>query len=92
MQALRFHIIQHVSFEGPGYIAEWIENQHFPMSFTSFFNNEPLPTHNCYDVLIIMGGPMGVYDHNEYPWLEQEKKFIAEAIKYLARKVRGWFR
>lgn len=28
-----------------------------------------------------MGGPMGIYDTNEFPWLSDEKKFISKAIK-----------
>ncbi len=27
-----------------------------------------------------MGGPMGIYDHDEYPWLAAEKAFIKEVI------------
>jgi GMP synthase (glutamine-hydrolysing) len=31
-------------------------------------------------MLVVMGGPMGVYDDNKYPWLIEEKKFIEKAI------------
>jgi GMP synthase (glutamine-hydrolysing) len=33
------------------------------------------------DWLIIMGGPMGAYEENLYPWLAAEKRFIGQAIK-----------
>jgi len=33
-----------------------------------------------FDWLIIMGGPMGVYDDRRYEWLTQEKKFIEKAL------------
>jgi GMP synthase-like glutamine amidotransferase len=88
MSILRFHIIQHVAFEGPGYIAEWIEKQRYKLSYTHLYNNEALPLHTSYDVLIVMGGPMGVYDHDKYPWLILEKKFLSEAIS-LNKKILG---
>jgi GMP synthase-like glutamine amidotransferase len=28
-----------------------------------------------------MGGPMGIYDHEEYPWLPDEKTFLAKVIE-----------
>lgn len=33
-----------------------------------------------FDMLIIMGGPMSVHDTRDYPWLEQEKAFISQAV------------
>jgi len=80
MHSLRFHIIQHVSFEGPGYIADWIQNNRHFQSTTNLYNNEKFPLHDSYDVLVIMGGPMGVYDEGRFPWLKTEKQFISEAV------------
>jgi GMP synthase-like glutamine amidotransferase len=34
-----------------------------------------------FDWLIIMGGPMGVYDETRYPWLSPEKDLIKKAIQ-----------
>jgi len=39
-------------------------------------------------LLIVMGGPMGAYEENIYPWLAAEKKFIREAIE-AGKKVLG---
>ena len=36
---------------------------------------------DCFDWLIVMGGPMNIYQEKEYPWLVKEKQFIDEAIK-----------
>jgi len=77
---LQFHCLQHKAFEGPDKIGEWIINNEYSLSFTKFYLNEPLPQHSDYDVLIVMGGPMGVYDESKYPWLIEEKKFLKEAI------------
>ena len=41
-----------------------------------------------FDLLIIMGGLMGAYEDDAYPWLSSEKALIREAI-VLRRKVLG---
>ncbi|MNI25274.1 GMP synthase [glutamine-hydrolyzing] [compost metagenome] len=33
------------------------------------------------DAIVIMGGPMSVYEEEAYPWLIQEKEYILEAIR-----------
>jgi GMP synthase-like glutamine amidotransferase len=33
------------------------------------------------DWLVVMGGPMGVFDEAAYPWLAEEKSFIRNAIQ-----------
>jgi GMP synthase (glutamine-hydrolysing) len=34
-----------------------------------------------YDGLVVMGGPMGVYEHDRYPWLDEEMHLIDRAVK-----------
>ena len=34
-----------------------------------------------FDWLIVMGGPMNIYEEKEYPWLAGEKRFIGKAIE-----------
>jgi GMP synthase-like glutamine amidotransferase len=81
MKSLRLHCLQHVAFEGPGCIEHWVLEKGYKLSSTKFFENETLPEHSDYDLLIIMGGPMGVYDEKKYPWLIAEKEFINQAIQ-----------
>jgi GMP synthase-like glutamine amidotransferase len=77
---MRIHILQHVPFEEEGCIRDWCRENNFPVTRTRFFRNDPLPGKDNFDYLIIMGGPMGVYDEAQYPWLSAEKSFIKEAI------------
>jgi GMP synthase-like glutamine amidotransferase len=88
MNQLRFHILLHASFESPGYLLDLIKNNGHKAEFTRIYNDESLPEHSMYDVLIVMGGPMGVNDESIYPWLNYEKRFIREAIN-LGKKVMG---
>lgn len=78
---MRAHYLQHVSFEGLGSIESWLLENGYEITCTRFFENEDLPKPEEIDLLIIMGGPMSVNDEMQYPWLPDEKKFIAAAIK-----------
>ena len=80
-KSLRVHCLQHVAFEGPGRIAHWLEQRGHHLSLTHPYRGETLPKVDSFDWLVIMGGPMNVYEHRTYPWLMQEKLFIESAIK-----------
>lgn len=78
---MRIHYFQHVPFEGLGCIGPWaLENGH-EISVTRFYLGELPPAVDELDWLIVMGGPMNIYEEAEYPWLVQEKQSIGEAIR-----------
>jgi len=77
---MHLHYIQHVPFETPAAILDWAEKAGCTITKTRLFANETPPPPKEIDILIVMGGPMGIYDESEYPWLVQEKKFLDEAI------------
>ncbi len=78
--AKRFQILQHVDFEGPASIETWILENGHRQNISHLYKNDPLPAHESYDILIIMGGPMSVHDEQAHPFLRREKRFILEAI------------
>lgn len=77
---IRIHWFQHMPFEGLGCIEDWVKRENHQLSCTRFYANDPLPSLDDFDWLIIMGGPMGIYDEDKYPWLDAEKEFIRLAI------------
>jgi len=79
-ERLRVHYLQHVSFEGLGSIEPVLNDKGHQLSSTQLYKNEPLPSVGDFDWLIVMGGPMGIYDYDQYPWLADEKQFIKAAI------------
>jgi GMP synthase-like glutamine amidotransferase len=81
MQKLRIHYLQHVPFEGLGSIAEWVSLHGHELTTTQFFTDSTFPELADIDWLIIMGGPMGVYDEEKYNWLVSEKRLIKKAIE-----------
>lgn len=79
------HIIQHVPYEGPGHILDWARQNKHRVSFTRLYKNELFPAMNSVDLLVVMGGPMGIYQDSEYPWLASEKDFIRKYIDFGGR-------
>lgn len=77
---MRIHYLQHVPFEGPGIIKNWVDTKNYLLTCTKFYESGILPDVNEIDWLIVMGGPMSVKDEDEYSWLIKEKTFIKKAI------------
>lgn len=77
---MRIHALQHVAFEGPGYIGQWITDRGHSLTLTRLYAGEPLPELADVDRLVIMGGPMNIYEDDRYPWLPGERQFIRQAI------------
>ena len=77
---MRIHYLQHVPFENPGTILAWAKQRQYPVSCTRFYENDHLPEQEEFDWLVIMGGPMNIYEETQYPWLIREKEFIRAAI------------
>lgn len=78
---MRIHILQHVPFEGLGSISSWAAEKGYAVRTCELFRNEPLPDPKQFDWLMVLGGPMGVYDEAQYPWLVDEKRLIESAIR-----------
>jgi len=77
---MRAHYLQHVPFEGLGSIEPWLQAAGYRITRTRFFDDGELPSTDGLDLLVVMGGPMGVNDTAEFPWLAREMVFIHEVI------------
>ena len=85
---MKIHYFQHVPFETPANIFRWAKERNISITGTHLYKGEPFPDFSSFDLLLIMGGPMGVYDEDKYPFLKREKIFIENAIT-LGKKVLG---
>lgn len=85
---MRIHFLQHVPFEGLASIRDWIERGGHEADGTRLYAGDGLPHPERADLLIVMGGPMGVHDVDAYPWLTAEKAFLRQAID-AGRRVLG---
>jgi len=77
---MKLHYLQHVPFENPGTILLWAEQNGHTVTKTLLYAGEQLPDVADFDWLVVMGGPMNIYEHDSYPWLVTEKELIGGAI------------
>ncbi len=66
---MKVHWLQHVPFEGLGAMESWLCKHSLSLTTTRLFANDVLPPVDSFDMLIVMGGPMGVHGDEQYPWL-----------------------
>ncbi|MBN1294642.1 MAG: type 1 glutamine amidotransferase [Candidatus Latescibacteria bacterium] len=77
---MKVHYLQHVAFEGPAGMVTWIKDRHHDLTGTLLFCGGILPSPDDFDMLAVLGGPMGVSDEDRYPWLVPEKHFIEKTV------------
>jgi len=77
---MHIHYFQHNHFEELGYIGDWAQSHNHTTSVTRFDLKPELPSIDDFDWLVVMGGAVGVYDSDQYPWILSEIEFIKEAI------------
>ncbi|MBF0481153.1 MAG: type 1 glutamine amidotransferase [Desulfovibrionaceae bacterium] len=77
---MRIHGLFHAPFEGLGNIAAWAQARGHELSHSDLFAGEPCPKPAAYDFLVVMGGPMNIYEYDAYPWLKAEKAALALAV------------
>ena len=82
MNAASVLTLQHASCETPGLIADALTEAQLTTHIIHSFAGEPIPpSMDGADGLVILGGPMGVYDHPQFPFLKQEMRLIEEALR-----------
>ena len=77
---MRVHWLQHAEHEDLGCIAPWLAARGHEVSCTRLQRGEAPPAPEAFDWLIVMGGPMNIYEHNDYRWLIAEKQLIRRAL------------
>ena len=76
---MKFLVFQHVAHEHPGRITEYCEEKGIGLGIIKLWKPYKMPAVTDYNALIIMGGPMDVYD--EYPSKKDELEEISSALK-----------
>lgn len=74
-------VIRHVSHEGLGIMKRPIERDS-AVEYIDIFRGASVPSSiDGYDGLVVLGGPMGVYEDDRYPFIKPELKLIEDALK-----------
>jgi len=77
---MNLHVLQHIGCEGPGAIADWARDRGAAIATTHLYRGDPLPDPASVDFLVVMGGPMNIYQDRDHPWLRGERAFIKAHI------------
>ena len=80
-RAMRLHLLEHDSIDlGKTNIAIWAGRRRHLLAQTTVCNQEPLPSVDAFDWLVVMGGSPHAWDVGAHPWLPAEKHLIRSAV------------
>ena len=78
----RVVILQHVASEKAGTLLDYLEKNKIPFEAVNLYEKgHVLPPLASVRALIVMGGPMNVYEEDQFPFLIEENRYIQEALK-----------
>ena len=79
----RVLVLQHLEIEGPGLFEQIAKERDLKIEIIRLDNKNDLPQTKKGDLILIMGGPMGVKDigKDRYPWLNSERDFIKKQLE-----------
>lgn len=78
---MRIHAFINYSVADLGTIEEWVNARNHTITWNNVYENSEFPALESFDMLIVLGGVMGAYEEEAYPWLVKEKHFIRNAIE-----------
>ncbi len=70
-------VLKHIAIEGPGIIEEYFIQEGYSLHTVELGQGERLPESlQGIEAVVILGGPMNVYEEEKYPFLKDENVFI----------------
>lgn len=86
---MRVLVFQHVPIEHPGEFRDLWREKGDEWLTVELDAGEAVPDFKDFDLLVVMGGPMDVWQEDIYPWLASEKSAIRHWVEDLARPFLG---
>lgn len=77
---MRILVFQHIAIEHPAIFRDFMAADGVAWDAVELDQGEPIPPFDGYDALMVMGGPMDVWQTDSHPWLEPEKAAVREAV------------
>ena len=74
-------IVKHIDVEGPGLIESCLNQGKIPYQILNLEPRVRFPKLEDITHIVLLGGPMNVYEEDRYPFLKDEDLFIKEAIQ-----------
>jgi len=74
--------LKHIPIEGPGTIGLFFEKTPYKIKIFELDQGDPLPeTLEGIEAVVVLGGPMNVYEEEKYPFLKEEDEFLKRALR-----------
>jgi GMP synthase-like glutamine amidotransferase len=73
-------ILKNIISEGPGTIEDFLLENSIPYRIIELGDGETPPSLDAFDTVVMLGGPMAIYEMDEYPHLQAGSRLIREAI------------
>jgi GMP synthase-like glutamine amidotransferase len=73
---MKILVLQHAAIEHPGSFRDIIKSGGHSMHAVELDEGEKIADLADYDIMLVMGGPMDVWEEQKYPWLRTEKAAI----------------
>jgi len=81
MRKMNLLFVKHVDIEGPGITEACLRKKDIPYQILNLESNDHFPKLDDLTHIVLLGGPMNVYEEDQYPFLRHEDLFIKEAIQ-----------
>jgi GMP synthase-like glutamine amidotransferase len=82
-------VLQHLAAEDPGGLGTLLVDAGMRLTTVELDEGEKIPDLEAFDLLLVMGGPMDVWEEGEHPWLVTEKAAIRSWVTELRRPYLG---
>ncbi len=77
---MKILVFQHIASEHPGSFRDVMRDEGHSMHAVELDEGEAIPPLDDYDALLVMGGPMDVWQEEAHPWLRAEKAAIRDWV------------
>lgn len=71
---------QHSPLEGPSLIKDWAQSRGHDLRIHPWHANGSAPYRGGWDALVVLGGPMAVYERDRYSWIKEEQRLIRQTL------------
>jgi GMP synthase-like glutamine amidotransferase len=86
---MRILVFQHLPVEHVGVFGRFWRAGGCELHVVEFDKGHVIPALNDFDLLVVMGGPMDVWQEDVYPWLAPEKAAIRRWVRELEKPYLG---
>jgi GMP synthase-like glutamine amidotransferase len=78
--SMKILVFQHVATEHPGSFRDIMAARGCTMYQVELDEGEAIPPLDRFDIMLVMGGPMDVWEEQKFPWLVEEKAAIRDWV------------